>query len=305
MEVLAAQADQDAAAGKRDAQRDQETKEYLEQLAQEKELSELERTQELAIAVRVSKGEISAAEAKLAAARELEEHAKNMTALAHKLELDLTLKNYDREQLIADAENNVKLAAISRDERLKDEKLVTAVTGEKVSQARLNDEIERIRIAREVWEAREWQEVGRRKDEIKNKGIKDLLDTLKDRPPEQVAAAFADDPQKFQAYLDYAKQQDANRHEEKMLAAYANMTEGQILAVGASKSPDAAKEAYSRKAEAEEKANGKVLDERRKVDAEIRADREKTEGRVFDLANKAVEHQTTVVPPAPVTNMQH
>ena len=43
-----------------------------------------------------------------------------MAALAHKLELDLTLRNYDREQLVADAENKARLAAIGRDERLKD-----------------------------------------------------------------------------------------------------------------------------------------------------------------------------------------
>ena len=51
------------------AQREQEMKEYLEQLAQEKGLSEIERTKEMQIAVRVAKGEVSAAEAKLAAAR--------------------------------------------------------------------------------------------------------------------------------------------------------------------------------------------------------------------------------------------
>ena len=306
IEVLAAAADQDAAEGKRNAQREQETAEYLAQLAQEKELSEIERTQELAIAARVSKGEISAAEAKLAAARELEEHAKNMTALAHKLELDLTLRNYDREQLVADAENKARLAAITRDERLKDEKLNTAVMGEKLSQAKIEDEIKRIEEAFELWKAREWLEVKRLKNEIKNKSIKDLLDALKDRHPAQIAAVFADDPQKFQAYIDYAKQQEQQAHETEMFKIQSGMTPDQILAAGAAKDPNAAMEAYSRGKEAAEGANAKVLEERRKMDAEVRADREKTEGRVIGLAEKAVERPTTVVqPPAPVTNMQH
>ena len=305
LEVLADSADQDAAAGKRDAQREQEMAEYLAQLAQEKSLSELERKQELEIAERVSKGEISAAEAKLAAARELEEHAKNMTAIAHKLEIDLTLRNYDREQLIADAENKVRLAAISRDERLKDEKLTTAVMGEKLSQARIEDEIKRRAEAFELWKAKEWLEVRRIKDEIKNKSLKDRLDMLQGRPSAQIAAVFADNPQQFQAYLDYAKQQDQAQHEIEMAKIQAEMTDEQILAIGAAKDPNAAKEAYARGKEAAEKANAQVLEERRRMDAEIRADREKTEGRVIGLAEKAVEHQTTVVPPPPVTNMQH
>ena len=306
IEVLAAAADQDAAEGKRNAQREQETAEYLAQLAQEKELSEIERTQELAIAVQVSKGEISAAEAKLAAARELEDHAKNMTALAHKLELDLTLKNYDREQLIADAENKARLAAIGRDERLKDEKLSTAVMGEKLSQAQIEDEIKRIAEAFELWKAKEWLEVRRLKEEIKNKSLKERLDILQGRSPAQIAAVFVDSPQQFQAYLDYAKQQDQAQHEAEMAKIQAGMSADQILAIGAAKDPNAAKDAYARSKEAAEKANAQVLEERRKMDAEVRADREKTEGRVIGLAEKAVERPTTVLqPPAPVTNMQH
>ena len=43
LDVLAAEADQDAAAGKRDAQREQEMKDFIEQLAQEKQLTDLER----------------------------------------------------------------------------------------------------------------------------------------------------------------------------------------------------------------------------------------------------------------------
>jgi hypothetical protein len=297
LEVLAAQADQDAAAGKRDAQRDQETKEYLEQLAQEKELSELERTQELAIAVRVSKGEISAAEAKLAAARELEDHAKDMTALAHKLELDLTLKNYDREQLIADAENKAKLAAIGRDERLKDEKLVTTVVGEKLSQAKIQDEIERIRIAREIWEQDKYLDLRKKKDGIKNAELRERADILAGKSELELAALNIADPQARQAFLDQELAKLKLRQESEM-------TPEQLLAKQAGSSADAA-QALARIAEAKEKAASQVLDERRKQDAERLAHDEKMQDRLFDLANKAVEHQTTVVPPAPVTNMQH
>jgi len=308
MEILAAAADQDAAEGKRNAQRERETAEYLAQLAQEKELSDVERTQELAIAQRVSAGEISAAEAKLAAARELEEHAKNMTALAHKLELDLTLRNYEREQLITDAENKARLAAIGRDERLKDEKLNTAVMGEKLNQAKIEDEIERISIARKIWVAEKSLDLRKKQNEVKNQNMREKLDMFSGRDAQTVAVVMASegDSAVSSALLAQEAAKAQMAHEVEMARIQAGMTTDQILAGGAAKDPNAAKEAYARGKEAAEGANAKVLEERRKVDAEIRADREKTEDRVIGLAEKAVERPTTVVqPPAPVTNMQH
>ena len=297
IEVFAAAADEEAAAGKRDAKREQEAKEYLEQLAQEKQLSEIERTQELAIATRVSKGEISATEAKLAAARELEEHAKNMTALAHKLELDLTLRNYDREQLVADAENKARLSAIGRDERLKDEKLSTAVMGEKVGQAKLNDEIERIRIERELWEQDKYLDLRKKKDEIKNAELRERAGILSGKSELELAALAIDDPAARQAFLE----QGLARLKIEQESA---MTPEQLLAKHAATSAEAA-QALARMAEAKEHAASQVLDERRKMDAERLSHDEKMQEQLFDLAKKAVEHQTTVVPPAPVTNMQH
>ena len=308
MESLAAAADQDAAEGKRNAQRERETAEYLAQLAQEKELSDVERTQELAIAQRVSAGEISAAEAKLAAARELEEHAKNMTALAHKLELDLTLRNYEREQLVTDAENKARLAAIGRDERLKDEKLSTAVMGEQLNQAKTEDEIERISIARKIWVAEKSLDLRKKQDEVKKQNIREKLDMFSGRDAQTVAVVMASegDSAVSSALLAQEAAKAQMAHEVEMARIQAGMTTDQILAGGAAKDPNAAKEAYARGKEAAEGANAKVLEERRKVDAEIRTDREKTEDRVIGLAEKAVERPTTVVqPPAPVTNMQH
>jgi hypothetical protein len=297
IEVFAAAADEEAAAGKRDAKREQEAKEYLEQLAQEKQLSEIERTQELAIATRVSKGEISATEAKLAAARELEEHAKNMTALAHRLELDLTLRNYDREQLVADAENKARLSAIGRDERLKDEKLSTAVMGEKVGQAKLNDEIERIRIERELWEQDKYLDIRRKKDEIKNAELRERAGILSGKSELELAALAIDDPAARQAFLE----QGLARLKIEQESA---MTPEQILAKHAATSTEAA-QALARMAEAKEHAASQVLDERRKMDTERLSHDEKMQEMLVELAKKTVEHQTTVVPPAPVTNMQH
>lgn len=298
LDVLAASADQEAAAGKRDAQRDLETKEYLEQLAQEKQLSEIERTQALQIADRVAKGDVSAAEAKLAAARELEDHAKNMTALAHKLELDLTLRNYNREQAIIDAEHKARLASVDRDERLKGEKLTTAVTGEKLSQAKLNDEIERVRISRELWEADQYLDLRRKKDSIKNAELRERSDILAGKSELELAALSMDDPQARQAFLE---QELAKLRMKQEMA----MSPEQLLARQAGAS-DSAAQALARMAEAGERATAQVLEERRRMDAERLAHDEKLGQQIIELAKAAVERQsTTIVPPAPVTNMQH
>lgn len=298
IEAFAAAADDEAAVGKRDAKRDQETKEYLEQLAQEKQLSEIERKQELEIAVRVANGEVSATDAKLAAARELEEHAKNMEALAHKLELDLTLRDYNREQLVKDAENNARVATVGRDERLKDEKLATAVTGEKVEQAKLNDEIERIRIARELWEQDKYLDLRKKKGEVKNAELRERADILAGKSELELAALAIDDPAARQAFLEQGLARLRMEQESAM-------SPEQLLAKHAATSPEAAL-ALARMAEAKakEQSASQILEERRKMDAERLAHDEKTQEQIMDLARKAVEHQTTVVPPAPVTNMQ-
>ncbi len=295
IEAFAAAADDEAAAGKRDAKRDQETKEYLEQLAQEKQLSEIERKQELEIAVRVANGEVSATDAKLAAARELEEHAKNMEALAHKLELDLTLRDYNREQLVKDAENNARVAAVGRDERLKDEKLATAVTGEKVEQAKLDDEIERIRIARELWEQDKYLDLRKKKGEVKNAELRERADILAGKSELELAALAIDDPAARQAFLEQGLARLRMDQESAM-------SPEQLLAKHAATSPEAAL-ALARMAEAKakEQSASQILEERRKMDAERLAHDEKTQAQIMELARKAVEHQTTVVPPAPVT----
>ena len=240
---------------------------------------------------------MSATEAKLAAARELEAHAKEMTALAHKLELDLTLRNYDREQLVKDAENKASLAAIGRDERLKDEKLVTSLAGEKLNQAKIEDEIERLRMARELWEADKWLDVRAKKDHLANVALGERAGVLAGKTELELAALASDDHQARQAFLDQELAKLRMKQESEM-------TPEQLLTRQAGTSADAA-QALARMTEAGERATEKVLEERRKMDAERLAHDEKLQGRVMDLAEKAIERQTTVVPPAPVTNMQH
>ena len=96
-------------------------------------------------------------------------------------------------------------------------------------------------------------------------------------------------------------------HDENMAKIQAGMSVDQILASGAAKDPNAAKEAFARAKEAEEKASKQVLDELKASEKDRHQHDEKIIETIADLARKSVERQTTtVVPPVtPVTNMQH
>ena len=286
--------------------REHETADYLAQLAQEKELGDLARSEESQIAILVSRGEVSAADAKQKLARQAEQHVFEMRGLANKLELDLTLKNYTREQLIADAENKAKLASIARDEKLKDEKLNTSITGEKVTQAQMQDEIERLRISREQWEAQGWAKLKAEIDDQKLRRKMDWAKLLRDYTPEQLLGII-DDPA-IRADL----QQHLNRvHEEAMLKLRGGMTSEQIMAeavVSGGAAGTAAANAWAFAQGAKENASAQVLNEVRQQQKDRIAHDEKLFDKISELAKSAVEHQTTtVIPPVtPVTNnLQH
>ena len=287
------------------AERAKRVEDYLAQLAQEKEIGEISRTQELQIAVRVAKGEVSRTEAQQEMARLAETHAKDMQTLANKLELDLTLKNYDREQLVKDAENKAELAAIDRAEKLKNEKTETLIVGEKLDQAKIQDEIERLRIARELDEAREWAKL---KAEIESQKLQRKMDwakMLRDFPEEKILAVLEDPAMRadFQQHLQ-------RQHEEAMLKIRAGMTSEQIMAEAVSAggtAAAAAANAWAFAQGAKENASAQVLAEVKQQQQDRIAHDEKLFDKISELAKSAVEHQTTtVIPPVtPVTNMQH
>ena len=282
----------------------QDAGEYLAQLAQEKGLSGISRDVEMQIAVRSAKGEVSRVDAEQEAARELESHAKAMTALAHKLELDLTLKNYDREQLLADARNKAALAAIGREEALKDEKNSTAIAGEKLSQAEYEEEAKRRRIDTEIYEADKWLSIKAKKEAIKNSSLRERADILSGRSAQELAAISEDAAARAQFLQhDVAKEQLA--HEERMAGLEAGLTPEQLLARQAGRS-SAAATAYAQAAQAKENASAAVLAEIKKAEADRIAHDEKMLEKMADIAKTSVEHQsTTVIPPQQPSIVQH
>lgn len=270
------------------AKRAQETQAYLDQLAQEKDLAEIDRTTELELAVRVAKGEISRKEASLAAARALEEHAKQMTALANKLELDLTLKNYDREQLLKDAENKAELAAIERREKTRDADMRAVIAGTELTIAEKNDLIERLRIDRELYEADKWLDIKAKKNAVKNDDLRTRAEILSGKSALDLAALEAD-PAVKAAFLQH--ELDALK-----VRTDSTLTPEQLLAQRAGQS-DAAAIALARMAEAKEGAAKQTLEELKKAQADRLSHDEKVLEKMAEITKQAVEHQTTVVPP--------
>lgn len=283
------------------AKRAQEVDEYLKQLAQEKGLSEIDRDTEMQIAVRVANGEVSRKEAELAAARALEEHAKALTALANKLELDLTLKNYDREQLVKDAENKAQLNAIQRGENEKDAASEAVVAGHK-AKAKM------AAVDADIYEDRKWLEERAEKERVKNEALRARMEIVAGKSAQDLAAAaaFGGDAAAAEAFLAHDATKAQIAHEEAMAKIASGMSPDQLLAQGAAASPEAAKEAFARSREAAENASKKVLDELKAADRERHAHDDKILDKISEIAKTSVEHQsTTVIPPQQANIVQH
>jgi hypothetical protein len=274
------------------AKRAAEVQDYLDQLAQEKQLTDVERTKEAQIAVRVAKGEVDRVEAEQAAARALEQHAKEMTALANKLELDLTLRNYDREQLLADARNQADLAAIRRRENELDAKSESVIAAERVNAVRAETDAQRIRVDEELYEADRWLDIKAKKNRVKNDDLKTRADILSGKNLEELAA-LSEDPEARTAYL----QQELKKMK---LESERAMTPEQLLALAAGTSKDAA-EALARMHEAAEKASAKVLEELKEAQRNRLEHDDKVLEKLAEVTKAAVEHQSgpVIVPPSP------
>lgn len=283
--------------------RNRDYAEYVAQLAQEKELSEIDRENEIAIAQRVANGEISAKDAELAAARALEEHAAKLAALANSLELDLTQRNYGREQAIKDAENRAALNAIQRREDELDTESRVRIAQKKVEEARAEADAKLEGVRAETEEASKWLDVRAKKNAIRNADLRERMEILGGRNLQDLAAV-ADDAAEREAYLRQDLAKSGMEHDEKMLGLHAGLTPQQIIAMQAGKSAAAA-DAYAREAEARENASNKVLDELKKAMDDRHVHEEKVLEKLAEVAKAAVErpNTTTVVPPA--SNIVH
>ena len=259
------------------AKKEQELFEYIEQLAQEKEIAAIDRAEEMEIIRKVSAGNISAKEAQLALARLQEAHAYRMADIANKLEIDLTLANYDREEQIRKAEHKAKLSDFDRAEAQKDAASEVVVYGTKVvgvakadaeaetyktQQVESQQKARKATIDTDIYEADKWVDIKRKKQdveidgearraEIKAKADAARANTVKGLSPVEIAALF-DTPADRAAFISHA---------DKLVEA--GMTPEQILATLSPNATSAA--ALTAMYESKDKATQELLDEVRKM----------------------------------------
>lgn len=183
--------------------------EYVSQLAQEKQVSDKKRDHELARLAQVQRQEISREELAYTMAREQEQ-------AAHEIGIKIQWDNYTSEKLLKDA--------------------------------KLQDEIERIRIKREHDEAQGALDLRSKKEAIKAKARRDLADDIKGKSAMEMLALIDDQDQR-QQILQLAT-----------MAQQKEMSAEQILASLAAQSPVAA-QALAQMSTTQKEEARKLLDE--------------------------------------------
>lgn len=306
------------------AKREQALADYLAQLAQEKGLSELALANEMEIARKVARHELTQKDAELAAADELLRHQAEMTALSHAHGLTMAQKNYSREALLHDAETKAQLAAktreeavrdaqhaaeiaaIARGERVADVQTDTAVAAEQLKQVKLAEEGRRAEIDTEDYKANKGVETLRKLKEVKTNDMKARLEAIRGASAAEMAFV-ADDPALRAQLLQQELAKAQLAAEQAKAQTEAALSAEQLLARAAATSTAAA-DALAKIHTAEAGAAERVLEEMKRMTATQQAHDEAQWKRMAELAEKAIENQKTtivqpVVPPAAPTTI--
>lgn len=290
--------ERDAAEAMDAAQREKRVADYLAQLAQEKGLSELALANEMEIARKSARGELAKKDAELAIADELVRHNAELTALAHAQGLELNRRNFNREELLREAENRAQLAAKARAERVADVQTDTAVAEEQLKQVKLAEEGKRVEIDTEIYKARQGQELLKEMKAIKTADMKARLEAIRGASAAEMAFV-SDDPELRAQLLQQEMEKARLAAEQARQAAEVALTPEQMLARAAATSPAAA-EALAKMSLAGSDASTRVLEEVKRMMADRQTHDEKQWQRVSELAEAAIKqpHTTTVIPPA-------
>lgn len=270
-----------------------ETEEYIEQLAAEKQIGEIERDKAVKIARRVAEGELDRKDAELERALRIEQYARELEDQAHALKLDLNLRNYNREQLLADAENRAKLAETAREERVRDAKTDTLVMGEKVSQAKHEAEARRVRSDAEKYEDMNDLDVLARMKSIEQKELEARANALAGKTPLEMMALAKTDAER-QGYLTLALAAQKAEAEKDVLGVKKGMSPEQLLALAAQQNPGAAQALASMAAAGSSAAERVVRELKEQLDRRETHDSALME-QVVKIVSETVKHQSTVV----------
>ncbi len=298
------------------AKKEQEVADYLAQLAQEKELADIERSEEAQMALRASSGRLARKDAELEAAARLERDAREMETLAHKLGLDLQLKDYYRDALLKDAEAAARVEAVKRADREAEARSRAVIDGidaeawAKRTEATgrgYEDYSKHVAAGQDALNKAQTDHLARLVEiKARNAAIKAEADraratAVKGLSALELAALHEGDQVAQAAFLNQAEKQTlAGLTKEQILAmqAGASQTAAQAYAVGetAAAAAAAAKDSAAREVLAEVK---KHKDELRTDLKDMRDHDEKIFGTAATVAAKAAEKPLPPPPPLP------
>ncbi len=298
-----------AAGGKMDeAKSEFDLSEYLEQIAQEKEISAAERDTELKLLLMAKQNQISIQEADYELARRIAARAAEMEAELKDTDHDLALKEklraYTVEAMLKDELGQEELLRIqSREEEIKDKiqkgkidldayRTRTAATAQTDVDA---DRIRRIgeaeaaaaaaKNAAEIERLKGLREIDRDIDETKIKARAQEIANLKGLSVEALIAT-ADDPEKMRALVELAK-----------VNAQKDMSAEQLLGQAAATS-DAAANALAAKSTSEKETMSRLVEEVKKLAGDNSAKDERLLATLAGVMAKAAERPDAPPPPA-------
>jgi len=283
---------------KRKAKLAQDAQEYLDQLAQEKELGEIARTQELQIAVRVAKGEVSAEDARQQLARQAEQHAFAVKELTNKLEMDAILTDYDLADRVKDAKNKLEVGEIQNRMRLANSECDKLVAEQKALEKKLG-------VDGEVYEAEKWRELKEKVEQAKFARKIAWANLIRDFAIEKIIAVTEDAMIREDLKELYREQKKIEDRKIK-----ASMTWEQLLGLAAD-NPNAAiaqanANALARMSEAGEQASQQALALYREAENSNNRRIDNFVSQLHSIALESVKHQSTNILPQPSpTIVQH
>jgi len=282
--------------------------EYLAQLAQEKEISSLERDAELRLALSAKKHEISVADAERQLAEKEAERAAKMaselTETDHDVALREKLRAYTVEALLKDELGQEELLKVkAREEEIKNiverakldlEIARTRETGfvrtdvevdKLVRTGKANNEIRSGEIENELRRLTGLRAIDRDIDETKMKARAQEFDKSKGASIEELIAT-ANDPEKMRALVELAK-----------VNAQKSMSADQLLGQAAATS-EAAANAFAAKSVSEKETMSRLVEEIKKLVGENSAKDERLLAQLAQVMGRAAERPDAPPPPA-------
>ena len=168
---------------------DQELTEYVAQLAQEKQVSQLNRDSEIKLLLMLRNNELSRKEVEYKFAAEIEQEARDLEKLAHDIGMHIKLDDYTRDKLLKDKLTEADVEDV--DARIRRSKIDVEVY-DKITK----DEAQSKKL-------RDLAEIDRQIEANENQTLKEKADILKGKSAVELAA-LADDPEARREFLKHA-----------------------------------------------------------------------------------------------------